>query len=168
MFKIILMLLAITVFSAVAYAKQSDDSLYKDWNNVVSLLKSKGIEASKINWAMIEPACAIIKSIKSDTAYNECRFRRAWDQNQYEGDTNYCNAKSKQKYFEFIKPSITSIVVRNIKGELITATEEKKVEFSQQEADDFKNSAFVECMHGTGWSNPDSWLGGKTNASQPY
>ncbi len=160
--KILAGFILVFVISFSGYAADNaDDNKYKDWNDVVSLLRLKGIIASKINWAEIEAACMIVKSTQSDVDYNKCRFDKAVLQNQYESDNNYCNAFSQQKYFEYIKPSITKTIILDSKGEKISATEQSKVVLTTKQINSFKNTAFMTCMHDNGWNDVGSWTNGK-------
>jgi|GEM_PF-6499096 len=151
MFRHFVVFLAIAV-STFAHAAQTDDVQYQDWNSVVELLRSRGIDASKIGWPLIESACYSLRSGGSDSEYNKCRFNKALDQNQYGSDQSYCNSQSELKYYEYLKP--TSVNGVNV----------APVNLNANQIVDFKNAAYISCMRGVGWNNPDSWVSGRRDS----
>ncbi len=146
-------------FSAFA-ANNTADIKYNEWSDVVGYLQSKGIVTDKIDWSGIDAVCMFIKNTKGDVAFNKCRADNALLQNQYLSDSSYCDARSQEKYFEYIKPTITTTVALNIKGERVVS-QESRVVLTATQISDYKNGVFITCMHDVGWNNSSSWVAGK-------
>jgi hypothetical protein len=107
---------------------------YRDWNSVLSLLASKGVDSNKINWGEVESSCQQIAN-SSDIQLNKCKYENAVRYNKYQNDATYCTAEANQKYYKFGA--------------------------NERNAYDFKNSVYITCMRKIGWSDPESWIGGK-------
>jgi hypothetical protein len=117
------------------------DDPYRDWNSVLTLLASKGVNSNRINWGEVEASCQQIKATASDVKYNKCKYENAIKYNKYQKDSVFCKADAEQKYY--------------------------RLGMSKQDSYSFKNSAFITCMRKTGWSDPGSWMGGKyTNGNR--
>jgi hypothetical protein len=113
------------------------DNPYRDWNNVLNLLASKGINSNSINWGEVESSCQQIKATSAEFAYNKCKYESAVKYNKYQQDAKYCKASASQKYY--------------------------RMGANDNNSADFKQSAYVTCMRKTGWNDPSSWMGGKKN-----
>ena len=144
MTKKILILLVILFCSAAFAEEQEGEAQFKDWNAVVSLLRLNGVDASKVSWTEIETACMALKGSVPENAYNKCKFDKALDQNQFGNDQSYCQSAAEQKYIELVENA------RNHRNQL-----------NNQQATDFKNAAFITCMHDSKWNDPNTWVRGR-------
>ena len=158
----IIILLILLFFSNAQAEEKYDDATFKDWNSVVDILFSKGIEVSGSLWKDISSKCSGFKDVTSQIPYNKCLYNKALDYKKYIDDVKYCTALAEQKYFEFIKPTLfTTMQFRDSDGKVISAINENTAVLNNNQIYEFKKSAKVVCLRDAGWNNPDSWQDGR-------
>jgi hypothetical protein len=161
MTKNVMMVVLLLLVSQISNAWGQDagtDDYFKNWNTVMDLLRSKGIEPNNIVWnsSGIEASCTFYKeSANADVEYNKCRYNKALDQKQFQLDTTYCKADAEQKYLQYVKPCTSAT--------LQVSPDNGTISPDSQDAQSYKNSYYITCMRNIGWNDPNSWLVGRSS-----
>ncbi len=159
-------IVAIGIFAtyptSFAQTSQPDPKTFADWFTLSAALKAKGIDVTYVNWQAIEPLCLALKTQDSEIEYNKCRYEKAVWQHQFQLDNTTCNQQAISKLpnsLKFAPPAINTTII-GYDGR--TKTIQNTVSpYSDSDLKNARNSFYMDCMVGYGWSSPNDWTAGK-------
>lgn len=129
------LLVLVPLLSLPAFARNEDDSQFKDYISLTKTLRANGVDPVHVNWPSIELMCLGLKTERNQVPYNRCRFEKATDSWDYPGDSAACNdaAHAAVKPSVVVGNGVTTVVQPGNAGEAIT---------------------FDSCMRARGWISP--------------
>ena len=143
----------------------SKDDNYRSWNNVKSMLGTKGVNAEKIDWKAVEAGCKD-STYRAPDQYNKCKYDNAIKYTRYIADVNYCNAFAEQQYFAYIDDDNHDIIINNTVERRNGIETRVETRSKNRDKEEFKDSSSTLCMRDLGWDASGSWLAGKSSSYQ--
>ena len=136
--------------AAAAKLEAGEEVLLNNWNNLNKLLRSRGIETTRVDWAAIGPLCLGLKTETDQVAYNRCMFIKAVDTVIFKSDTNVCRSRASSDFPNSMLTSQT-VVVTKYDNDASKTTTITYPTLSQDDLTAKRNDTYESCMSERGW-----------------
>ncbi len=134
--------------------------IISDWSTLLKALDAEGIDTYSLDWTEVDSGCSFYRE-KGDEAYNDCRLKKARDQDDYANNNKTCSIRANNTYPDsLLKPETEKRIIKEKDGEK-KETKLIREAISQEKLNSLRRKDFYQCMIDFGWSNPDNWKSGR-------
>lgn len=154
----------VVVFVAgFANAEEIDQKFFKDWLTLSDLLRTKGVDPSSPNWAVINPMCLPLKTTADESGYNRCLYAKAMDEYQWRLDRRYCSDKSEQNFPDslFDTQQLRRYIETDSTGKKRVIEENVRLYNNRDDLLRDRRGLYQDCMRDANWNDTENWVSGR-------
>lgn len=137
------------------------EEIFESEKNIKYLLKSQGIEPTRLNWSQIALMCSNLQRF-DDKIQNKCKYENAKLLHLYVEEKAFCKKYVEKAY------SLNRLGDAEAKNYLMIDSGGNKSNITLVETGrtigairDIQESELLSCMKDHGWVNPDNWQAGR-------
>ncbi len=158
------MLFAFSTEASAANSEQADP--FANYNNLMSHVRSQGIEPSKIDWGPFNAICLDIKTApgEDERPFNKCLYEKLKESIMHKADKEQCSIRAKATYLDSFTTERKDTLKETDKDGVVHTFERTSPPVSSKELLQLRAAFIIDCMQKSGWANTDDWkLGRRTS-----